>query len=143
MDEVEEQLRTYKLVTNFLFQCVSLCIGLSALSCSTENPSYCDSDKACTGGLFCDIDGTFGEAPCNPTYSLFSEGDELVAGMGNLQADPLFANISSGDYHLQLGSPAINAGNPFASIETDIDGQPREVSNSSPDIGADEYKEAQ
>ncbi len=34
----------------------------------------------------------------------------FTLGSGEKQADPLFANLSGGDYHLRTGSPAIDAG---------------------------------
>ena len=45
----------------------------------------------------------------------------------NISADPLFANPTGGDYHLQQGSPSIDAGDNMTSNlpDTDIDGNPR------------------
>ena len=49
-------------------------------------------------------------APSNTvTYSIV-EG--AWPGTGNLNADPLFVNAASGDYHLQSASPGIDAGDP-------------------------------
>lgn len=64
----------------------------------------------------------------------------LVWGDGNLEADPLFADADAGDYHITLGSPAIDAGDPDFqpdADETDLDGDDR-VLNGRIDIGADE-----
>lgn len=61
-------------------------------------------------------------------------------GFGNIDADPLFVDPGAGDYHLQLCSPAIEAGDPAftpAPGETDIDGQDR-VQGRRVDMGADE-----
>jgi hypothetical protein len=46
---------------------------------------------------------------------------------GNISADPLFVNPSGGNYHLQLGSPSIDAGeNSVPELPAkDIDGDPR------------------
>jgi hypothetical protein len=46
---------------------------------------------------------------------------------GNISADPLFANPTLGDYHLQQGSPSIDTGDNQASNlpDTDLDGHPR------------------
>ena len=55
-------------------------------------------------------------------------------------ADPVCANVASGDFHLDSGSPAYNAGDPAfvpASGETDIDGDAR-LQLGRVDIGADE-----
>jgi hypothetical protein len=58
----------------------------------------------------------------------------------NLSQDPLFADLLSGDYHLQADSPAVNAGTNSAPDEpiTDFDGDPR-IGGGTIDIGADEY----
>ncbi len=42
-------------------------------------------------------------------------------GTGDISADPLYVNEPGGDYHLQLGSPCIDAGNPSAAYD-DPDG---------------------
>lgn len=64
----------------------------------------------------------------------------LEPGVGDISADPLFADREHGDYHLTSASPCINAGkNDAPSIPvTDIDGQPR-IQRGVVDIGADEY----
>lgn len=60
------------------------------------------------------------------------------AGFGNFNADPQFASPGTGDYHLMIGSPCIDAGinnpvvNPF-----DFEFQPRQV-GTTVDVGADE-----
>ena len=40
------------------------------------------------------------------------QGDTLWAGEGNINADPRFVDAVAGDYHLQPGSPCIDAGDP-------------------------------
>jgi hypothetical protein len=67
--------------------------------------------------------------------SLFTLG-----GVGNIDADPRFAVPASGDYHLVLDSPCIDAGNSTAPGITseDFDGAPRIV-GASVDMGAYEY----
>jgi len=63
----------------------------------------------------------------------------LTWGLGNIDADPKFANPTAGDYHLLPGSPCIDAGNNAAvpaGITTDLDGNPRFVDDlSAPDTG--------
>jgi hypothetical protein len=65
----------------------------------------------------------------------------------NIDADPMFANAAGDDYHLQLGSPSIDSGDPAtASLPTDdYDGAPRPVDgtgdgSSRRDMGAFEYQ---
>ena len=59
---------------------------------------------------------------------------------GNIEDDPLFVDPASGDYHLLIGSPCIDAGDPGGDYtgQTDIDGDPR-VLNGRVDMGADEF----
>jgi Right handed beta helix region len=60
---------------------------------------------------------------------------------GNISADPLFVNVAMGNYRLQSGSPAINAGNNFAPDlpQKDLAGKPRIV-GSTVDLGAYEFQ---
>jgi hypothetical protein len=74
-----------------------------------------------------------------PTYSCIQDWTE--GGTGNISADPRFVDASNGDYHLQAGSPCIDAGYPYYLVGeyiADIDGEHRWV-GSSVDIGSDEY----
>jgi len=68
-------------------------------------------------------------------------GCTLNWGEGNIDTDPLFVDPVVGDYHLSVGSPCIDAGDP-AYIpffgETDIDGEPR-VMGGRVDMGIDEF----
>ena len=55
---------------------------------------------------------------CTPivTYCDVQSGYE---GEGNIDADPLFINPDNGDFHLQPGSPCIDAGNPDSPYDPD------------------------
>ena len=89
-------------------------------------------------------------APYTGTWSnnihwLTSSTGNMPTG-GYITVNPLLAKDSNGVYHLQSGSPAINAGrgvydyygvySAFSYVTTDMDGQPRDASA---DIGADEF----
>jgi len=54
----------------------------------------------------------------------------------NINSDPLFVNLSGGDFHLQSGSPARHAGTVAGAPAIDLDCQPR---GSPPSIGAYEF----
>jgi hypothetical protein len=61
-------------------------------------------------------------------------------GPGNFTFDPMFANPSAGDFHLQSTSPCINAGNnSYVSLANDLDGNLRVV-GSAVDVGAYEFQ---
>ncbi len=78
----------------------------------------------------------------NITYSNIQGGWE---GEGNIGEDlvlhnPLF--VGNGDYHLQPGSPCIDAGTLTGAPEYDFEGDPRLASvggDNMPDMGADEF----
>ncbi|MHC4622179.1 MAG: PKD domain-containing protein [Planctomycetota bacterium] len=58
----------------------------------------------------------------------YSDVESGWLGEGNIREDPLFVDAANGDYHLQVDSPCINAGDPgFVPQpgETDFDGNPR------------------
>ncbi|OGP73782.1 MAG: hypothetical protein A2V86_01400 [Deltaproteobacteria bacterium RBG_16_49_23] len=65
----------------------------------------------------------------------------LSAGATDIHLDPLFVNRAGGDFHLQPGSPCINAGSNAVipvTLTTDFEGDPR-IINATVDIGADEF----
>ncbi|MEW6534784.1 MAG: S8 family serine peptidase [Candidatus Auribacterota bacterium] len=80
------------------------------------------------------------------TYSCVD--NDSYNGTGTIHDNPQFRDASNGDFHLNIESPCIDAGNDNATgldlLTTDIDGNPRilEFDNSgsnSVDMGADEY----
>ncbi|MBC8228496.1 carboxypeptidase regulatory-like domain-containing protein [bacterium] len=74
------------------------------------------------------------DASITVTYSDIQGG---WPGEGNIDANPLFVDPENGDYHLQAGSPCINAGTPEGAPPDDIEGNPRDEF---PDMGAYEYQ---
>jgi hypothetical protein len=61
----------------------------------------------------------------------------VIAGTGDISADPLFVDVANGDYHLQAGSPCIDAGTSVGAPTHDIEGTPRDAA---PDMGAYEFR---
>jgi len=78
---------------------------------------------------------------CTATYSDIEDGDP---GEGNICADPMFVDAAGGDYHLQSGSPCIDAGTNEGAPSTDFDGNQRPMDGDGDgiaiiDMGAFEY----
>jgi parallel beta-helix repeat protein len=63
----------------------------------------------------------------------------LEPGPHDIQAAPLFVDLAGDDFHLQAGSPCIDAGTDVG-VMSDIDGDPRRV-GAGYDIGADEFRQ--
>ncbi len=59
--------------------------------------------------------------------AFYSCSSEELSGIGNIQAYPIFVDTENGDFHLQQGSPCIDAGfcHPDFIPATDKDGSPR------------------
>ncbi len=89
-----------------------------------------------------------GAGPVNARYSDIQAGMGAPwFGTGCIDAEPRFVAPGSGDFHLQSGSPCIDAGDGAHAPEFDYDGQPRWDNPQAPntgvgppwvDIGADE-----
>jgi hypothetical protein len=65
-------------------------------------------------------------------------GGNNVISHNLIGVNPLFVNPSGGDFHLQSGSPAINAAVSLSEVPQDFEGTVR-PQGSTYDIGADEY----
>jgi len=71
-------------------------------------------------------------------YNLYFGVDQpLTLGKGEIKADPLFVDVDGGDYHLQAGSPAIDAGTDLG-YTSDYDDEPM-PNGAAPDMGAFEH----
>ncbi len=66
--------------------------------------------------------------------------EDEVYGEDYVEGDPQFVNPAHGDFHLQPGSPAVDAGSAADAPSVDLDGDPR-PGGTGYDIGADEYAE--
>ena len=76
---------------------------------------------------------------CKYDYNLVLPDQGALGGAGNISGDPRFIDAASGDYHLQLGSPAIDAADPTAVDDHDLDNLPRPQGGRS-DVGAYELQ---
>jgi hypothetical protein len=92
--------------------------------------------------------------PIIRSNNIFSSGGMAYGGScadmtgtdGNISADPQFTDPAQGDYHLQQGSPSIDAGDNQAPnlLDTDLDGDPRILDGdgdgiATVDMGVDEF----
>jgi hypothetical protein len=83
-------------------------------------------------------------SPGGPAYG--GTCSDMTGTNGNISADPLFANPTQGDYHLQQGSPSIDTGdNQTPNLpDKDVDGDPRILDGdgngtATVDMGVDEF----
>lgn len=105
-------------------------------SCPTLTNCILWNDTASTGA---EIHNETGSNP-SVTYSDIQGG---YAGVGNIDANPLFVDATSGDFHLFRESPCIDAGRDasatlYGSVTYDIKGTPR-PQKSAYDMGAYEF----
>jgi hypothetical protein len=71
-------------------------------------------------------------------HNLFYGNKSAYPGIGDVNGDPKFVDVSIGNFHLQAGSPAIDAGSSLNAPSFDFDGA-RRPQGSGYDIGAYEY----
>jgi len=78
-----------------------------------------------------------GDPPCPSCFTVnYSTIQGGIPGTGNIDADPLFVDAASQDYHLQAFSPSWNTGTTTGAPSADIEGTPRDAM---PDMGAYEW----
>src|SRR6266508_2205602 len=109
-------------------------IFAAALDAQTELTNKIKVEKPGQFGLYC---GSFDDQnpPIIRFNNIFSANGMAYGGScrdmtgtnDNISADPLFTNPTQGDYHLQKGSPSIDAGDNLAPNlpDKDLDGHPR------------------
>jgi hypothetical protein len=127
-------LRGNAIITNCTIANNSAVSTGGGIICSQNKPTI--SNSIIWGNSAPSATNIYGQALVS--YSNIQGG---FSGAGNIDTDPLFADLDSGDYHLSASSPCIDAGNPAyhpAPGETDIDGQPR-LFGERVDMGADEF----
>jgi cysteine-rich repeat protein/predicted outer membrane repeat protein len=66
----------------------------------------------------------------------YSDVEGGYVGQGNIDADPLFVDAVNRDFHLQPGSPCIDAGYGNSAPVMDFDGNPHVDDPNTPDTGA-------
>ena len=77
---------------------------------------------------------------CGHAYEVITPQTAAVVGPGNkIGVDPKFLNPLAGDFHLQAGSPAIDAADTAATETSDFDSTAR-PQGAGRDMGAFEYK---
>ena len=88
-------------------------------------------------GIFIHAEGIMGAAVNSILLDPVVNG-RLAQSIQVMTTDPLFVDETNGDYHLQAGSPAIDAGYTFGAPLVDGDGEERPW-GTAVDLGADEY----
>jgi hypothetical protein len=125
--------------------------GVYLRSSSDCNPPYCTTGDIINNIVVSYAVGILGSGPITPVIDYndmwanvtaeYSMPGGVVLGIHNISLNPLFVDPAIGDYHLQDGSPCVDAGDPAGvppAPSMDIDGNPRPV-GARVDIGADEY----
>jgi hypothetical protein len=72
------------------------------------------------------LDYTSSAGNLDVRYVLSNDVATLPASTGVVQGTPLFADVASGDYHLQKNSPGLDFAPPVAGDDRDLDGLPRD-----------------
>ncbi|MBN1790234.1 MAG: T9SS type A sorting domain-containing protein [Bacteroidales bacterium] len=108
--------------------------GIEAINVSNESGSIVNSTITSNMGQFIAVSSNMAVQNCivwdnnNGSFYLdyitnitYTNAHFLLAGDGNISANPFFQNPDMGDYNLRLGSPCIDMGNPDPGFN-DVDG---------------------
>jgi hypothetical protein len=107
----------------------------NAIRCEVGGGGVATLVNVIARGAVADVDASNGGGGCSASHSNLrpEASPQLVLGAGILSAEPLLADIATGDYRPQNGSPTIDAGVADAFTgAADPDGRARTV----PDVGA-------
>jgi beta propeller repeat protein/parallel beta-helix repeat protein len=111
------------------------CLVLNNIICNATSGGGISGEGAIDGSLI-SFNNVWGNSPGN-----YMEVSDQTGTNGNISEDPLFVDSQAKDFHLQLDSPCIDAGDPDYipfPWQLDIDGD-NAVMGEQIDIGADEY----
>jgi len=75
--------------------------------------------------LWDNTEGDFSGLTPDQVHFCITSQEDFAGVNGNISADPKFINPAAGDFHLQAGSPAIDAGTSQGTPETDLEGHVR------------------
>jgi len=110
-------------------------VGSGPVVCSGPSPDGTCIDNSIIFNAVDPID-SITSTKCSINYSLISPQASPVSGTNNkLGVSPLFVDTSAGNFHLEMGSPAIDAADPATVDVIDFDGNIRPQGNGN-DIGA-------
>ena len=99
------------LINNTFVNC-----GYAALTAGNMNNTSVEMNNIFANG------GSIYEVPPQSSYNTyFNSGFYSGGGEGDITSDPKFVDADNGDYRLQVGSPAMDAGNPDP-VHNDSDG---------------------
>ncbi len=107
----------------------TICCSGGSTGCGTHSSNILFGEPTCPEQVY------YSGPPISNTLA-----ETIWNGTGNLVGDPKFVNAMTGDFTPGAGSPAINKGNPDATLMPKVDfyGKPRPVG--APDIGAIEVQ---
>jgi parallel beta-helix repeat protein len=100
-----------------------------------------DNSSFVCNNVWANLPGNYIDITSSENEPRYDGAADRTGSNGNISQDPLFVGAENNDYHLQMDSPCIGAGDASyvsGPNETDIDNDPR-IYAVNVDIGADEY----